>query len=63
MEFELECCSTDNILADFMSEPLQSKKFVAHRDCIMGIVLIVDSGFSREIVLWHMLQGAHHVSR
>lgn len=38
MEFELECCSTDDIWADFMSEPLQGKKFASHRDRIMGMV-------------------------
>ena len=32
MEFELECCSTDDIWADFMSKPSQGRKFFEHRD-------------------------------
>ena len=37
MEFELEHCSTDDVWADFMSKPLQGKKFTEHRDRVMGI--------------------------
>ena len=36
MEFDLEYCSTDDIWADFMSKPLQGKKFFDHRNRIMG---------------------------
>ena len=41
MEFELEHCYTDNIWTDHMSKPLQGKKFVEHRDWIMGISEVV----------------------
>ena len=37
MEFELECCSTDNVWADRVSKPLQGKKFAEHRDWIVRI--------------------------
>jgi len=37
MEFELEFCSTDDMWADFMSKPLQGKKFFDHRKSIMGL--------------------------
>ena len=36
LEFELEHCSTDDIWSDFMTKPLQGKKFTEHRDRIMG---------------------------
>ena len=33
----LEYCHTDNMVANFMTKPLQGKKFLGFRDCIMGM--------------------------
>ena len=33
----LEYCNTNNMVVDFMTKPLQGKKFFEFRDCIMGM--------------------------
>ena len=37
VDIGLEYCHTDKMVADFMTKPLQGKKFFEFRDCIMGM--------------------------
>jgi hypothetical protein len=39
-EIEIEYCPTDEMLADYLTKPLQGSKFILFRDMILGITSI-----------------------
>ena len=36
-EFKVMCCSTEEMIADFLTKPLQGTQFYKFRDAVLGI--------------------------